>query len=346
MMVLGTLLVSTVLTYAANQAIHQDNPAEQLPVYSEVSVSPASATTLQSLREVIITLSDNEYDPAIGIMPYAQSVTAYRIQGEQRTALDVQIKPTIRNAQLLLTITPALADTMQVELIIPRGLTNNLPMPVANMTAEQMQAEGGCTNPELTLQYTIEPGFIDIIGVTNQAFTPLPDAILKANLGELLEDGDIVSHIFVQYEHKLHSAVRSRDFANYVTIQCVETGQYLSLNAYSCGLSVLVFDEDSYRNVRDSSYIDIFFASDDYINAEMHIGTYEVTILPGIGRDINGQRTAGTSFSFEYRRQDDITDIAQPMTSATAQPTKQLRNGQLVICRDQHVYNAHGARIQ
>ncbi len=283
-----------------------------LPTYDQVVATPAADAHVAALRQIVLDLSGEDMDAPLGLLPTAQEVTVDSIivtepeEGDPegfptihyKRKQDVQITPSVRNGQLILTLSPAILDTLSVRVNIPKGLTHNLAMPVGSMSQQEIYEEGCVTNPAIALNYYVEPREIAITQITNQAYTVLPDAELVVS--QDLGNGQEVTCIFVCYEELLTSCVPSADFADYVTIVNESNGKVLSLNAYSCELGVLKYDEVLQQNVRDNHYINIRLSSENYINTEAAQGKYNVQILSGLGMNEDGVLTEGTSFSFTY----------------------------------------------
>lgn len=130
---------------------------------------------------------------------------------------------------------------------------------------------------------------VKVVSVTNQYGQDLVDATLKVNDGENLEDGDIVTHIYVTFDQELATKAKSSEFQNFVTIKNTVTGASLGLNKYSCG----------YKG-SDKTTLDIFLSSDSYINTPSAEGVYSVEIKEGLGANAAGDLTEAYSFSFTY----------------------------------------------
>lgn len=130
-----------------------------------------------------------------------------------------------------------------------------------------------------------------VLSVTNQHGKNLIDAVLVANVGEEFADGDIVTHIYVTFDHDLknipEASAAAATLAASVSLVNTTTGQKLGFNRYSCG-------------VKGKNTLDLFISSEDFINNQDYQGIYVVTIPAGAATTTNGLPTEAYSFSFTY----------------------------------------------
>lgn len=130
-----------------------------------------------------------------------------------------------------------------------------------------------------------------VLSVTNQYGKNLIDATLTANIGENFADGDMVTHIYVTFDHDLkripEASAAAATLAASVSLVNTTTGHTLAFNKYSCG-------------VKDNNILDLFISSEDFINNQDHQGVYVATIPAGVATTTNGLPTEACSFSFTY----------------------------------------------
>lgn len=130
-----------------------------------------------------------------------------------------------------------------------------------------------------------------VLSITNQHGKNLIDAVLVANVGEEFADGDIVTHIYVTFDHELknipEASAAAATLAASVSLVNTTTGQKLGFNRYSCG-------------VKDKNILDLFISSEDFINNQDYQGVYVVTLPAGAATTTNGLPTEAYSFSFTY----------------------------------------------
>lgn len=151
-----------------------------------------------------------------------------------------------------------------------------------------------------------------VVNVTNQHGKDLIDAVLTVNEGENFGDGDIVTHIYVIFDHELkdittmsaHAAL-----ADAVSIVNNTTGKSLSFNRYSCGVKG-----------DDKHILDLFLSTECYINNANYQGVYTVSFPAGIATSTNGLPTEAYSFSFSYGGSSGISAIANdsPVMSSSS----------------------------
>lgn len=141
-----------------------------------------------------------------------------------------------------------------------------------------------------------------VVNVTNQHGKNLIDAVLTVNDGENFEDGDIVTHIYVIFDHELQEITTMSAhaaLADAVTLVNTTTGKPLYFNKYSCGVKG-----------DDKHILDLFISTDCYINNSNYQGVYTVSFPAGIATSTNGLPTEAYSFSFSYGGTSGISGIA------------------------------------
>lgn len=141
-----------------------------------------------------------------------------------------------------------------------------------------------------------------VVNVTNQHGKDLIDAVLTVNAGENFEDGDIVTHIYVIFDHELQeitTMAAHAALADAVSLVNNTTGQALYFNRYSCGVKS-----------SDKHILDLFISTECYINNPDHQGVYTVSLPAGIATSTNGLPTEAYSFSFAYGSSSGISVIA------------------------------------
>lgn len=155
---------------------------------------------------------------------------------------------------------------------------------------------GGGDNPD------VNPGeggdddatIVKVVSITNQYNQNLIGTTLVVNKGETFDAGDMVTHIYVTYDHELATTIGSKNIANSVEIINTTTGVKINLNQYSCGL------------MNDKHKLDLFLSGDSYINNEDYQGVYSVKIPAGIASTATGIETEAYEFSFTYGNPDDV----------------------------------------
>lgn len=131
-----------------------------------------------------------------------------------------------------------------------------------------------------------------VVSVTNQFGKNLVDAVLTINKGENFEDGDMVTHIYITFDHELNeitSMAAHKALAQAVTIENTTTKEKLEFNQYSCGVKS-----------GDKHVLDMFLSSECYINNEDYAGVYVVTLPAGVVSSTNGLPNEAYTFTFTY----------------------------------------------
>lgn len=317
-----------------------------LPVYSQYVATPATGEKIESVRTITIALSDDDYDDPITIMPAAPAVQIYRVDGGKHDLLPNVVIPSIQGGKLVLTCEPAVADTISIEVNVPAGLTNNLLMTIGTMTKEELENEGFCTNPSMQLFYTLEPGQVQPIRITNHTDSvDLPDAKLcystdsyvvsmgGINVTMINPNGQEVSYIDLHYENELVSCLKPAVIKDMVQIRQVEVDTLLEISRYTNGILE-----------KDHKCLRICISTTSFINGVGNVGTYEVTIQSGIAVDINGLQTGAVHFMFEYCHPSPTSVNAMEQTEDLS-VRKCLNNGKLYIIRDGVTYDVTGQRL-
>lgn len=295
----------------------QPDPADPwaLPTYSEVTVTPAEGGSLRSLSTVSISLYDEVYDDPIGIMPgMAGKVEGEVVKGGKTTPITgITAKVNPVTANLVITLPQPISEACRVNLTIPKGMTNNLAMPVATMTPQEIFEEGGCTNPELHLSYLVVPGDLPVRDVTGIGYDTewVMDAdgnYVKDEHGQYLRydkydslidaqltptnsqtgEGDRVTVMYFWYDEDFVSI----NYKGGASVTNLTTGSEVAISSVTFKTG-----GDSYRN----NVIELRLSTEAYIqSAEYHQGVYEVVLPGGIATTAEGVKNAGYTFRFTY----------------------------------------------
>lgn len=293
--------------------------AQDIPQYDTVEATPADGTTISALTTIVIDLSREGYDAPLGIMPGSAEVTVVSLTAADAAAQPAETpidapKATVNNAgQLLITFATPYRTPGTVEVRIPAGLTNNLAMPVATMTPQEICDNGGCTNPAITLRYKIEPAILSVKAVTGIGYDPeyLKDAngnFLKDEAGQYIRQDKYDSLVDAQ----LTPAPSGSDIGNRVTVIYFWYDEAFSTIDYQGGASVVNVTTgkahdiasvgfkscgDSHRN----DVIELRLSTAAYIYSEQHHqGVYEVTLPEGIAMTADGRQSGGMTFRFTF----------------------------------------------
>lgn len=135
-----------------------------------------------------------------------------------------------------------------------------------------------------------------VVSVTNQFGKDLVNAVLTVNAGENFDSGDVVTHIYVTFDHELKeitTMAAHKALAQAVTIVNTTTGTALEFNQYSCGVKG-----------NDKHVLDMMLSTDSYINNEDYQGVYVVTLPAGVATTTNNLPTEAYSFTFTYGGED------------------------------------------
>lgn len=291
---------------------------DQLPKYT---VNTPASQNVRSLYTFTIDMT-GDYDEPFSLMPKIGMVKVKK----GSTVLTNTATASVEDGKLTITVNPSITEAGEYTVTIPAGLVNNLLLPVAAMTTDELISEGFCTNPEMELTFNVTPEKIKVIKVTNQSGfdlngTVVPLAVADENSGEVLS-GEIITHIYLWMEEELASTVKASEFKNYVSIKAPHNRK-IDFNAYSCGLKEV--------NGVNHSIIDIFLSVDSHIdsagNEEVagHTGTYDVTVKEGLGQSFDGLPTEAFNFTFEYKDMaNDPTVINKTVAPANARTAYNL----------------------
>lgn len=283
--------------------------AQEIPQYDVVEVTPASGTTVSALTTISVSLQREGYDAPIGIMPGAAAVEAVRLDGTTETPIAAP-KATVdkTNGNLLVSFAEPYNTPGTVVVRIPAGLTNNLAMPVATMTTEEIIAEGGCTNPALTLTFNVETALLpvkDVTGIGHDTYyvqdedgnfvkdengqyirVDQYDTLIDAQLEPT--KGDRVTVLYFWYDEKFASI----NYTGGASVTNISNGT-------SVGIANVGFKSggDSHRN----DVIELRLSTADYIQSEeFHQGIYEVVLPEGIATTADGRISGGKTFRFTF----------------------------------------------
>lgn len=297
-------------------------PEWKLPEYTTVTPSISNNSVVRSATSVEWTLSREGYDDPVGIVPNAEAVKASLIvttfdpentdpeyTGTQEENPVSGVTASVKGGKLVVTFTKPVAEAGKLVISVPAGIVNNLAMPIATMTDQEIFEEGGCTNPALSLTLNIEPVDIECVRVTNAR--PLSqDFVFDENGGltkdkygnyaktyvwqdlkdaELVADVDNLSYIYFWY---------SEDFANInytggATIKNLSNGKEL-------GVGAIEFKTGNSGDGHKYDVIEFRISSEDYLKFENQQGLYEVTLPAGIATTADGMKNAAYTFQFKY----------------------------------------------
>lgn len=286
--------------------------AQSIPTYTTVVTTPADGATVSSLTSVTVSLSREGFDAPLGIMPGSQPVTATKVVGTTQTPID-GITAAVRGENLVITFSQLVAEVCTVNISIPEGVTNNLAMPVATMTTDEIIAEGGCTNPAIALTLNVVPTVVPVKDVTGVGYDTKYltdeqgnfikdengqyirqdkyDSLIDAQLTPATDaqpDGDRVTVLYFWYDQPFATI----NYTGGASVTNVTTGQPMAI-ANVCFKT----GGDAYRN----NVIELRLMSTDFIySAEYHQGVYQVTLPEGIATTADGLKSGGITFSFTF----------------------------------------------
>lgn len=286
--------------------------AQSIPTYTTVVSDPADGATVNAVTSVSISLTREGFDAPIGIMPGSQPVSATKVVGTEQTAIS-GITTAVRNEQLVISFATPVAEACNVVISIPEGVTNNLAMPVGNMTTEEIIAEGGCTNPAITLTFSVVPSVLPVKDVTGIGYDAQYltddqgnyikdekgqyvrqdkyDSLIDAQLTPATEanpDGDRVTVIYFWYDEKFANI----DYKGGASVTNVTTGTTHNIASVSFKTG-----GDSHRN----DVIELRLSTADYIYSEQyHQGVYEVVLPEGFATTADGLKNGGKTFRFTF----------------------------------------------
>lgn len=292
--------------------------AQEIPQYDVVEASPVDGSTVSALTTITVSLGREGYDAPLGIMPGAPAVEAVRVETSAASgqATEVSIaapRASVKGGLLLVTFAEPYNTPGTVVVRIPAGLTNNLAMPVATMTTQEIIDEGGCTNPAITLTFNVETSTLpvkDVTGVGYDAqylmdadgnyikdekgqyvrqdkYDSLVDAQLTPAVGGS-DEGDRVTVLYFWYDEQFASA----NYRGGASVTNVTTGVRHDIASVSFKTG-----GDSHRN----DVIELRLSTADYIYSDKyHQGVYEVVLPEGIATTADGRISGGKTFRFTF----------------------------------------------
>lgn len=281
--------------------------AQQIPTYTTVATDPADGATVSSITSISISLSSDGYDAPLGIMPGAAAVNAVKLNGAAEEPIE-GVKAAVKAEKLIICFDTPFNEAATVVVRIPEGLTNNLAMPVATMTTQEIIDEGGCTNPAISLTLHVVPSVLpvkDVTGVGHDTYylqdeagnfvkdekgqyirVDKYDSLIDAQLEPAKEDR--VSVMYFWYDEQFASI----DYKGGASVTNITTG--VSMNIASVSFKT---GGDSHRN----DVIELRLSTADYIySEELHQGVYEVVLPEGIATTANGLKSGGKTFRFTF----------------------------------------------
>lgn len=278
-----------------------------IPTYTTVSTTPEDGATVSAITSVSISLSSEDYDAPLGIMPGAAAVTAVKLVGETEEPL-TGLKSAVKDTKLIVSFDKPFTEAATVVINIPQGITNNLAMPVANMTTQEIIAEGGCTNPAITLTLHVVPSVLPVKDVTGVGYDTkyLQDEdgnFIKDEKGQYIRVDKYDSLIDAQLEPAKEDRVSVMYFWYDEQFASIDYKGGASVTNVTTGVPFDIADVsfktggDSHRN----DVIELRLSSADYIySKDYHQGVYEVTLPEGIATTANGLKNGGFTFRFTF----------------------------------------------
>ena len=281
--------------------------AQRIPTYTTVATDPADGATVSSITSISISLSSDGYDAPLGIMPGAAAVNAVKLNGAAEEPIE-GVKAAVKAEKLIISFDTPFNEAATVVVRIPEGLTNNLAMPVATMTTQEIIDEGGCTNPAISLTLHVVPSVLPVKDVTGVGYDTYYlqdeagnfvkdekgqyirvdkyDSLIDAQLEPAKEDR--VSVMYFWYDEQFASI----DYKGGASVTNITTG--VSMNIASVSFKT---GGDSHRN----DVIELRLSTADYIySEELHQGVYEVVLPEGIATTANGLKSGGKTFRFTF----------------------------------------------
>lgn len=278
-----------------------------IPTYTTVTTDPIDGATVSAITNINISLSREGYDAPLGIMPGAAAVTAVKLNGTAEEPIE-GVTAMVKAEKLIVSFDKPFNEAATVVVRIPEGLTNNLAMPVATMTTEEIIEEGGCTNPAINITLHVAPSVLPVKDVTGIGYGTyyLQDEdgnFVKDDKGQYIRvdkydslidaqlqpaNGDRVTVMYFWFDENF-SAI---DYKGGATVTNVTTGVPM-------GVADVSFKTggDSHRN----DVIELRLSTADYIYSEdLHQGVYEVVLPEGIATTANGLKSGGKTFRFTF----------------------------------------------
>lgn len=279
-----------------------------LPTYTDVTVNPADGSTVKSLANISIALSHDDYDDPFAIVPnMGNAATATFVKGTTETLLE-GLKATVVNGQFVITFPQPVNEAGRVVVTIPKGMTNNLMMPINSMTPQQIYEAGGCTNPAMTLTYYVVPEDLPVRDVTGLGYDTeyKKDAdgnFAKDENGQYIRIDKYDSLVDAQLDPAAEDRVTVIYFWFDVPFTSINYQGGASVTNITTGIPMSIANVgfksggDSYRN----NVIALRLSSDSYIYSEqLHQGIYEVVLPAGIATTAEGIKNGGLTFRFTF----------------------------------------------
>lgn len=335
---LFTLILCLVLAHVSAMA------ESIIPEYDQVSSTPANEATVRSITSVSIDMSREGFDAPIGLMPGAEAVTA-TADGQNIEGVSAAVK----GGQLVVSFSAPYVEKSVVTIHVPAGITNNLALPVATMTPEEIAQEGGCTNPAIDITLHVEPIELPVRDVTGIGFNAkyLQDEegnYLKNEKGQYIRvdeykslidaqlqpadekgnGGDRVTVMYFWYDEEFQSI----DYQGGASVTNLTTGTPINIASVTFKTG-----GDSYRN----NVIELRLSTENYIYSDKQQGVYEVTLPSGIAVTADGIKNQGKTFRFTFG---DPGDYVEPEEINLAlfegnykmmmEPGEELEDGQVM----------------
>lgn len=289
-----------------------DDDPWALPTYTDITVTPADGSTVKSLASISIALSHDDYDDALGLFPGMKTAaTAEFVAGTSTTP--VEVTAAVKEGNLNITFAKPISEAGKVVVSIPKGMTNNLAMPVATMTPQEIYEEGGCTNPAMTLTFYVVPEDLPVRDVTGIGH----DTEYKKDAnGNFVKDENGQYIRIDKYDSLLDAQLDPAKGDRVTVIYFWYDMPFASLN-YTGGASVTNLTTDTpvgvasvgFKTSGDSNrknVIELRLASDSYIeNEQLHQGLYEVVLPAGIAKTAEGIKSGGCTFRFTFGTPDE-----------------------------------------
>lgn len=291
-----------------------------LPLYTDITSSIANGETVRSLTSVGFTMTREGYDDPISLLENAAPVTVTKVTEEYKEGVDYSdpeampdfvsttvegVTAKVVNGELVVSLAQPITEVCKVIVSVPQGIVNNLLMPVATMTPQEIFEEGGCTNPAILLTLNVQPVKIKVVDATGigtfnhwekddqghdvrvDDYSSLIDAQLTPPATSDA-DGDRVTYMYVWYEEPFATI----NYKGGASVTNVTTGKNYSIAAIEFKTG-----GDAYRN----NAIQIRLSSENFIHsAEYDQGVYEVVLPTDIAFTADGMTNEGITFSFTY----------------------------------------------
>ncbi len=291
-----------------------------LPTYNEISATPSDGSVVRSLTQIRINLGREGYDEPVGIIVSNGNVKAEKVfyvyptdkdpedpeymPVEQRESI-TGLSASVQKGVLIVDFETPYIDSALVEITVPAGIVNNLAMPIATMSKQEIYEAGGCTNPEIKLSYDVCPTTIPVKDVTGigvfdhwekdeqgrdvryDSYTSLIDAKLvpPVNNGD---GGDRITYIYFWYPEEF-TELNYKEGASITNIT-TQTPYNIAAIEFKTG-------GDVYRK----NVIQMRLSTENYIHSDVYDqGEYEVVLPGGIAHTADGMVNEGITFRFTY----------------------------------------------